>query len=196
MARRYKKYHFFLDLFGLVGLVSAVFYYYYGHATALKHQELYNLWGNLATDMLGIWVSVRIIDFIIRRQEQQQATRINVVKNMRFLRNEVRRTIEFSGNLELDSLKEELRWAKGILDRRKPFFRRDEISDLNVYYDALSNLIPGLEELVKVKEAHSAGQKTREELAVEVGKCRSCIPNIEELRLKAERNILEESEEE
>jgi hypothetical protein len=58
---RYPNYLRYLDAFGILSLVSAVVY-------VLLPQEVRpeahpdGLWGNISSEMIGIWLSVRLID--------------------------------------------------------------------------------------------------------------------------------------
>src|SRR5262245_18600125 len=108
----YRKYQFFLDLFGIIGVVLCVVNVVIENLGAQLVESngarLDSIWGNLATEMVGIWLGVRIIDFIIRKNEKENSLRILIVRSTRFLIYQIKRTIEHAGRFDLDYLESEI----------------------------------------------------------------------------------------
>jgi hypothetical protein len=195
---RYRRFHLLLDVFGLIGIALAVSYYLIGHQLPDKDKdpELFSLWGNFATEIVGIWIGVRLIDYVIQSNEKKHSSRLHLVRNMRFLKRETSRAIEFFGSHEVGSLRFELDWAKDISIKRHHYLSKDEITDLNDFYDLIAELIPRLEKIANLKDSYYKNDETREFVDKERQYLKSTLDKVEEARRKAEFNILEETEEE
>ena len=180
----------------MIGLLLGASYYYWGHKLAQKDEELFNLWSGIATGIVGTWLSVRIIDLILEKNRKEQSARVFALRNMRFLMNQASSAIEFSGRLEVDHLKKELHWAKGILSQRKKYFSADEIKELELFYNLIEQKYPELEALVVIKDQYSAGSVSGAHLKNAKDKVSTSMAPIEEARIAAEKNILRETDEE
>lgn len=78
---------------------GALAYWYYVRAAAVARDggvsALHSLWPNVATELLGVWMSVRIIDTIVRARDERSSTRQAIATDLAFmggLANRVRRT--------------------------------------------------------------------------------------------------------
>jgi hypothetical protein len=194
----YRKFHLFLDLFGIMGIALAISYYLVSHQVPEqnKDQELFNLWGNFSTEIVGIWLGVRLIDYVIQQNEKKHSLRIHLVRNMRFIIGITRSTIEFSGRLEITKLNIELNWSKRIFVNRQKYLSKDEVNDVKNFYLAISDLYPRIEKLFDLKEKSYDDGEIRKKLDKERQDLWSILDQVEEMRLKAEINILEETQEE
>jgi hypothetical protein len=194
----YRKFHLFLDLFGILGIGLAISYYLVGHQVPEqnKDQELFNLWGNFSTEIVGIWLGVRLIDYVIQQNEKKHSLRIRIVRNMRFLVGVTRSSIDFPNRPVIAKLKYEIDWSNKIFSGRQKYLSKDEINDVENFYLALSNLSPKIEKLFDLQEKSCIDEETRKDLDEERKDLWSILDRVEEIRQKAEINILEETEEE
>jgi hypothetical protein len=190
---RYAKYQRVIDVLGVLGVLSAGAYYYFGHLAEArwqsKDEELYSLWGNASTDLIGLWIGVRIIDFVIRRNEKEHSSRIEIVRNSRFLMSQTKRVVEFSSVYELDLLKDEINYTLRIVKKREKHLREDELSDLHAFYDELKQLLPDLDVLVK-NEATSPDDAKQLRMHL-----KNRLASLAGVRGRAEQNVLEETDE-
>jgi len=192
----YPRLYVLLDLFGVLGILAAILYVVFGADVARQSPELAGLWGNIATEMIGIWLGVRLIDAILRRHEQTNLARIRAVRAMRFLLRQYKSAIEFSGRLEVEQLATEVRWTKGMIDKHHDRFKADEHADIEEFYSRLSSLLPGLRTLANLKDEVDAGLKERAELVSFRKQMWETVPSLNEARIQAEKNILTETQEE
>lgn len=187
MPMRYPKHLRYLDAFGTLGIVSAVTYV----LLPVEHRpadHLDSLWGNFSTEMIGIWLSVRFIDWIIRSHESFTKARVRVVRNMRFLDKLLLGLADFRRPYELVMFHRELKWVKDRLAARLKHLKPDEASDVEQYFskvDEILLLLPGLAEL---------GPKDSFEIE-EIERYLDTLKELEKLRHMAEANILEETDE-
>jgi hypothetical protein len=194
----YRKFHLFLDLFGILGVGLAISYYLVSHQVPEqnKDQELFNLWGNFSTEIVGIWIGVRLIDYVIQQNEKKHFSRIKIVRNMRFLISTARSSIDFSNRPAIAKLSYEINWSNKVFSSRQKYLSQDEINDVEDFYLALINLFPRIEKLFDLQEKSCFDEETRKDLDKERKDLWSILERVEEIRQKAEINILEETEEE
>jgi hypothetical protein len=107
---------------------------------------------------------VRIIDFILEKNKKEESARVVALRNMRFLMNQASAAIELSGRLEVDRLKKELEWSKGILNKRKKYFKNDEIKHLETFYGLMEAKVPELDALILVRQKTYAGTLSGDDL--------------------------------
>jgi|GEM_PF-3490477 len=195
---RYRRAHLLLDLFGLIGVLLAVSYYVIGHQTPenQKDQELGSLWANISTDILGIWLGVRLIDYIIERRAKEDRARLSTVRNLRYLMGQLRRAIEFAGRHEIATLKTEVEWGSEIFKKRIKYFSADEIRDMDAFFTQMRMAFPLLEKLSQLRAASYSGQQSREAYEKETETAWASLAAFEAAFRTAERNILEETQEE
>tara|TARA_Y100000310_G_scaffold63013_1_gene58296 strand:+ start:6190 stop:6762 length:573 start_codon:yes stop_codon:yes gene_type:complete len=188
----YKKYLVYVDLFGIFAVISTVFYIYSDQLFSNIPEKFSGVWGNLSTELIGIWFGVRLIDWIIKSNDKSTNNRIVTLRNMRFLTKQAERVIEFGYRHDSKILNKEVNWFKTVMSQRARFFSRDELQDINNYIDSLTDFLMQVNSVI----SPSSGD-VQLKLAEHIEeKFFSLIENIDELRLIAEANILEETPEE
>jgi hypothetical protein len=193
---RYNRFHLILDIVGLFGVGLTIYFYYQGHIFRQSNEELYTLWANFATDIVSIWIGVRIIEYIIRKHEKESGARIRSVRNMRFLMRNIRNGIEYPRRADWDQLKYEFNWTKRMFNKHHKIFRQNEISDVNTFYSGVEVALSELYNLLQMKVGYDASAETREKFERKKEELWSYMEKLEEARLKAEENILAETDEE
>jgi hypothetical protein len=150
----YRKFHLFLDLFGILGVGLAISYYLVSHQVPEqnKDQELFNLWGNFSTEIIGIWIGVRLIDYVIQQNEKKHFSRIKIVRNMRFLISTARSSIDFSNRPAIAKLNYEINWSNKVFSSRQIFLSQDKINDVEDFYLALINFFQELKNYLIYKK--------------------------------------------
>jgi len=187
---RYPKYLRFLDAFGVLGIVSAIAFVRL--PTPLRPEDhLDGLWGNLTSEMVGIWLSVRLIDWIIRTHESFTKARVRIVRNMRFTEKQLHTIVDFQRPYDLKMLYRELEWIESRMPARSRHLRPDEVIDVNAFYAATQALLHHLPGRAAVSLSSVQGDLPVEnELDI-----RRALLVVEDARKKAEINILEETDE-
>jgi hypothetical protein len=79
--KRYRStYLLLIDIFGVLGLASAVAYYWYASTAQFPDQELLSLWQNASSEAIGIYASVRVIEFLVRTNQERREARVGLIK--------------------------------------------------------------------------------------------------------------------
>jgi len=130
----YPKYLRYLDFFGLCAFSSAAFYIWLPEGDR-PETHLDNLWGNLSTEMLGIWLGVRLIDWIIRSHESFTKARVRTVRFMRFVEGRMHAVLDFERTHDLKGIYRELDWIMTRLPSRRRHLKLDEQRDLDAFFN-------------------------------------------------------------
>ncbi len=182
---RYPRYLLALDAFGMVGLLSALaFGLLPQHMRPAAHID--DLWGNVSSEFVGIWVAVRLIDFIIKRNEASTKGRVRTVRGMRYIEQLFFRFHRYPGPHELKNLQREYRWNEARLSKRKQHLSRDEIADVDSFYACAEQLL-GL-----LPPTAPAG---RDDISYDMAAFDTGLVELERVRRVAEDNILRETDE-
>jgi hypothetical protein len=203
---RYNRFHLLLDIFGLAGVILTILFYTKGHALRLRNEELYNLWVAFAAGIVTLWVGVRIIEYLIRKNEKTTSARIRIVRNMRFLVQKLRNHAEYPRRGDFEQLTFEFNWAQKMFNNYRRAFRADEIKDVNSFYAQLGQALPHFGSLLQAKtdadsrldsgDREAARADSRKKFDTIQQELWSFMPRLEEARMTAEKNILKETEEE
>jgi len=182
----YPKYLRYLDLFGFSGSMSALTYVLLPVGFR-PDDHLDSLWGNLSTEMMGIWIGVRFIDLIIRSHESFTKARVRIVRNMRFVERGFHQLIEFRRPIELKNFYREYHWIHDRLGKRFKHLKKDERMDVLRFFGKADEMLAHIPPL----ESHLQDKFEIEEIDVYFER----LSQLENLRIIAEENILEETDE-
>lgn len=69
------------------GLVAARYYFSYWKSHQATPDAWFDIWPGMTTEVLGTWLSVRLIDHLIRRRERRSAARWRQARILVYLRN-------------------------------------------------------------------------------------------------------------
>ncbi len=130
---RYPHYLRGIDAFGVLALLSATLFAVIPEAQR-PTDHIDDLWANLSIEMLGIWVAVRLIDFVIKRNEGSTRTRVRVVRGLRWLERLFSTFHRYQGSHELYGLLRDYRWNEARFADRTKHLKRDEIVDVEVFF--------------------------------------------------------------
>ena len=184
---KYPTYLRFLDAFGALSAIAAVIYVRLPqNLRPVDHLD--SLWGNLSTEMLGIWLSVRLIDWIIRSHESFTKSRVRIVRNMRMLERLLLGLVEFRRPYELKMLSRELKWVRERLNRRLRHLKVDEKNQVTEYFRYIDDIVLLLPD-------HKSIHPTDRFAIADLDRYLVLLDHLELLRLRAEENIFEETEE-
>lgn len=187
---RYPKYLRFLDTFGALAILSAVAYAF-APDSIHPEQRLDGLWGNLTTELIGIWLSVRLIDWIIRAHESFTKARVRTVRVMRALERQMHLLIDFQRAHDLRNFYRELDWFSTRLLSRRKHFSTDESHDIDVFLTKIQDMLaffPDRYALAADEQILSVEDTARPKLI-------SLLSELELARKTAEKNILAETDE-
>jgi hypothetical protein len=187
--RSRNKYVVWIDLFGIVAALATVAYYVVAHRTTAPDQELFTLWANICTEAVGIYVSVRVLEFLVRNNQERRTARIGLVRNSRFLLRLARTATYHVTPLNIDNINHEMDYTDYIFSRRKRFLTEDERECLNAFYIALCEHSA----LLRSVGSHAGpGPIPRSDAE----RLRTSLESVEVKRHIAEQNIFEETAEE
>jgi len=128
--KKYIRFWFWIDLVGLVfSIILIVSYLIWGDNVSA---HLQNLWSNLSIDVLGVWLSVRIIDFLLQRHRTFKEIRFQLLRNFDYFEN-VAANILIYGPKERDInlLEREMKYFDKRWPKRKKHFFNDEKEQVN-----------------------------------------------------------------
>lgn len=140
---RYPRYLMALDAFGVLSMSSGVAFVLCSEALR-PNDRIDSLWANMATEMIGIWVGVRLIDWIIRRNESATKARVRTVRNMRFVERKLKEFLEFRRAFDVFEFRKEIAWFKSMLATRSRYLKADERRDVNAFYSKSEELYQAL----------------------------------------------------
>jgi hypothetical protein len=175
LARYAKRLIFLVDIVGIIGIFGIVVGFFYQEDLNLKSSWA-GFISNLGVELVGTWISIRVIEYIFRIDEEYRTTRVKVVRNMRWC-------VGFSRNLRakgdpntLDYANKEIEYIKHVFPIWKKFLDDNEINDCKAVYEKFYEIIK-LAELTLSKHAISSSKYT----------------NVNELLEKAHHDFLSEN---
>jgi hypothetical protein len=187
---RYNLYQLLLDIYGAISIVILVIYWFKPDWIKMflpMDAAEEGMFANVLSELIGIYISVRLIDLIIRRNETRDRVRVRTVRVARSVERMVANVIMHKNYAEVDRLRRELKWVERIQQKRNKWLSKDEIRDLKHFYSLVEDFckyVPGFERTFGTD---------RFELDVEYALKQLTV--IENARFTAEENILEETEE-
>lgn len=185
----YRKYMLIVDFVGVLAVISILGYLYLPD-NFRPADRLSDFWGNGSAELAGIWISVRLIEWALRRNDLNLKVRVRTVRSMRMLVNQLLYFIDSGFVGALRRLDFEISWCKQRLPQRLKHLKPDEVDDVRAFYDALDDvrsMIPALPDYRQGDEGVLdliRGAEFHEKLV-----------QLNRLRDQAENNILEETDE-
>ena len=183
---KYPWYLKIIDAFGFFALLMTI-WHIVRQVPPETDSRLDGVLGNLSTELLGIYISVRLIDFVVRSYQEYRDARISTVRNMRNIENLLHGIEDFKSMRELRIFNMEFDWFKVQIESRKKHLKNDEVEDIRKFTKKLDEILSSLPavDLSKIGEKISVNSEIFAAHFVEV----------ENLRIQAERNILNETSE-
>jgi hypothetical protein len=139
--RRYFKFWVWIDLVGLASsLILIASYLKYGDN---YDEHIQNLWSNLGIEVLGVWLSVRIIDFLIERHKNFKETRFHQLRNLQYFYETALNIYEYNSTYERDieNLQREVKYFDKRWHKRKKHFYRDEKEEIQTLRNSMPQII-------------------------------------------------------
>ncbi|KQO32815.1 hypothetical protein ASF10_20395 [Flavobacterium sp. Leaf82] len=191
MNKKIKKYLRFWFLIDFVGLGLGVFLAG-SYLTYYKDfpESIQNLWSNLTIEIIGVWLSVRIIDFLIQRNKNFKQTRFYLLRNFSYFIDNATDVLTYGVRekhieiLDREILHFNIRWEK-----RKKQFYSNEIELIEQLKNIEKKIIENCRELLHYSNEGFAEVdylKVKNKLSLQITDFRVIL---EELR----QNIWEES---
>jgi hypothetical protein len=173
LFRGYNRYQFALDCFGMTSLALVVVYLLIPEGSRLSNTQD-GMLANVLSEMVGIWIAVRLIGFFILQSDRRDRIRVRTVRSMRFFEAQIKHVIAADFSIgPVQRLRDELKWSTNLRADRERYLSEDEIKDVRRYYDLVSQF------------AEREGHGSSDEL----------VNQIMHARVAAEQNILEETQE-
>ncbi|WP_026941461.1 hypothetical protein [Hellea balneolensis] len=181
---RYSRYHFFLDLFGVAGLTSGILF----ANEFFEIKGIDNAWVNFLESMtpefIGIYISIRIIDYIFQSYQSRNEARIGIARSMRVLQRSLMDLEDFRVKKHLWLYYKERDWFENQFRSRAKFLNRNEVV-------AVQNFLACIKEIdEKLPDANIS--QIGERLELELGTISDHLERLDKLRIAAQGNILEE----
>jgi hypothetical protein len=139
-----------------IGAVLTVGFVVYRQQHLKDTSPFIDLWPNIATEVIGIWLSVRLIDGLISRRERRDGVRRFLISNLNYLRERAGELLPRVYDFNVNKLENEYLWAQERLARRLRYLDESEKVDLQNVYAQLKSVLAEctshLEFEVKVNE--------------------------------------------
>lgn len=135
------------DLIALVlGGMTTYVYVYIKNIYADQTVPLLDIWSNVSAGILGAWVTVRLMDNIIRSREHRHSVRSMLWRNLNFIRSKAQTLLPLFPEYEVTNLKNELMWAKERRDNIEKQLYSSEKQDYRNILSLLESLISDVEQ--------------------------------------------------
>ncbi|MBC8376696.1 MAG: hypothetical protein H8E26_11685 [FCB group bacterium] len=117
-----KKWFFrwsFIDI-PVFGIGLALMIYYFNGVEGAKAEAVFmeSIIPNIGTELLGVWLSVRIIESVLRGRQKRSRLRTQLVDNMNYLVTLIRGIAPHFEQQTIDHLSSELKWFEEMKDYR------------------------------------------------------------------------------
>ena len=155
--------------------------------TSYYDEKYFSVWGNLSTELIGIWLSVRLIEYAIRSHETSTKARVRTVRHFRGMERRLHRIVEYKSPRDLKLYYREYNWGKTIIKKRHKHFSPDEIQDISGFYSILDNILSQFPEI--------PDGDLDKRMKFSTSNIDENFAKLEQVRLVVERNILEETDE-
>ncbi len=102
---------FWVDLLAFgSGTLLTMLYIKYGNNLSPRLEAYKDIWPNISTEIIGVWVSVRVIDSIIRNRDERHNVRDRVVANLNFIMKICQDLLPDFYSWQFNDLKNEIIW--------------------------------------------------------------------------------------
>jgi len=138
---KYFRFWIWIDIVGLaLSLILVTSYLKYGDD---YDEHIQNLWSNLAIEVLGVWLSVRIIDFLLQRHKNFKESRFHQLRNLKYFYDTAVNVYEYNSTYEKDieKLQMEVKYFDKRWHKRKKHLYRDEKEEIQVLRNSMPNII-------------------------------------------------------
>jgi len=105
-----KRWLLLLDIVGLIAVGSAVVYVAFGETLVESESAIWTLWGNFTTDLILIWLGVRVIDAVARWSQAWSEIRGEIRANLRYMAALAEDLTPRYYDWNLSSLRREVEW--------------------------------------------------------------------------------------
>lgn len=144
--RPYFRKWFIIDLLTLfLGLGLTIAYVIFRHYYPDTKSNWFDIWPNISTELLGVWLSVRIIDAVIQSNNQKNNNRREIVRNIRYFTDYVE---ELEPNFDSWTIRtlvrEKIMFSKRFQQRKK-FLNGSELGKVKKYMIKSDLLVSKLE---------------------------------------------------
>lgn len=131
------------DLFALtVGIGGTIFFVNFKNSSILKDSAWYDIWANLSIDIIGVWLSVRIIGFLISRNTRRNENRTALISQLEYLSQRIDE-IPFYNKYSKIEIEKEIIRINFMVKQNATFFYYDE----KLLVDQINKSLPELFEL-------------------------------------------------
>ena len=109
----------FIDI-PIFGIAVGLMIYYFNALEGENAESIImeSIVPNIGTELLGVWLSVRIIESVLRRRQKRSRLRAQLVDNMNYLVTLIRGIAPHFEQQTIDHLSSELKWFEEMKDYR------------------------------------------------------------------------------
>ncbi len=171
LVKWYRSGWLWIDLAALGGAtVSAVLYATYCSSHSTGRPAAIEFWPGITTDLYGAWLSVRVIDFLIKRRDRKSEERWRVMQVLLYVRDLTRYLSPTPNLADLAKLRDEVDFFHEghNVAARKKYLSADEQGDVDAVIAAAKTLVRGCEAVIQLGVALSREQQWLDEHSKEL----------------------------
>lgn len=126
---------------GIGGLLCAA---YVAHRPG---DALENLWPNLGTELLGVWISIRVIESLLRKSDERSGIRNTLVGNLAYMLRIAQQLLPDLYHFNINDFRHEVKWFAEVRRARERHLSKDEKADIASTFEAAAALLRSVEAL-------------------------------------------------
>jgi hypothetical protein len=129
--RKWFSTYLIIDLIGL-GIGGGFALLYVLASFKIVNTNLKDIWANLSTEIIGVWLSVRIIDKVLERRTKKHRARLYLIDNLYKFLNTAQKILKWEKpkRTDVDELIAFKKWYDLRWEKRKPFFYGSELKKI------------------------------------------------------------------
>jgi len=116
------------------------------HTHAALDAPYLGLWPNIAPEITGVWISVRLMDAIIRSRERSHDARRELVFNLDFLRPKAEQLLPHIESQLVHTLRRELFFARERMPKGNHYLQSGEVKRIAGLLSTLESLVGAADE--------------------------------------------------
>jgi hypothetical protein len=140
-----------LIILGL-SIISVVGYLNFRYMYPEYDEPWLELWSSISTDLFFAWVTIRLIDALIKRRDHREDVRRTLAGNLNYTLEIIQGFLPKAYQHDLERLRTEHYWAKRRSGARKRYMGQDEANRLDNAYAALELLVKDADKLTTTRQ--------------------------------------------
>ena len=131
-----------VDVFAmLVGFGGIVSYIYVRNFIPNFNTPWFDIWTNLSTEIVGVWISLRVIETIISKSQKFNKSRNTIINDLKSFKTNLRGLLPNMYVFNLDSLSDALDDSTEFIDTNKSYFKSTELKSYRDFIHDIRSLL-------------------------------------------------------